>query len=87
MHRDLGINLGGGDVRVTEDSTNTLDGHPIVQRQDGKTMSGTVHGDMFPETTLVHHTMDPFRHRPIFHRREDSLSLIMISVEDFQGDV
>ena len=50
-------------------------------------MSGTVHGDMFPETTLVHHTMDPFCHRPIFHRREDSLSLIMISVEDFQGDV
>ena len=87
LHRDFGIDLGGGDVRMAENPTDAFNGHSIVQRQDGKTMSGTVHGDMFLESTFVHHAMDTFRHRPIFHGRKDGLSLLMVSFEDFQGDV
>ena len=87
LHRDFGIDLGSGDVRMAENPTDAFNGHSIVQRQDGKTMSGTVHGDMLLESTFVHHAMDTFRHRPILHRREDGLSLLMISFEDFQGDV
>ena len=87
LHRNLGIDLGGGDVCMTEDSADTLDRHTIVQSQDSKAMSGAVHGDMLSETALVHHTMDAFRHRPVFHRREDGLSLLMVSFDDFQGDL
>ena len=87
LHCDFGIDLGGGNVRMSENPTDAFDGYAIVQRQDGKTMSGTVHGDMLLESTFVHHAMDTFRHRPIFHGRKDGLSLLMVSFEDFQGDV
>ena len=87
LHRDFGIDLGGGDVRMAENPTDAFNGHSIVQRQDGKTMSGTVHGDMLLESTFVHHAMDTFRHRPIFHERKDSLPLMMVSPDDFQRDV
>ena len=87
LHCDFGIDLGGGNVRMSENPTDAFDGYAIVQRQDGKTMSGTVHGDMLLESTFVHHAMDAFRHRPVFHRWEDGLSFLMVSFEDFQRDV
>ena len=87
LHRDFGIDLSGGDVRMSENPADTFDGHSIVQRQDSKAMSGAMHGDMLLEPAFVHHTMDALRHRPIFHRWEDGLSLLMVSFEDFQGDV
>ena len=87
LHCDFGIDLGGGNVRMAENPTDAFDGYSIVQGKDGKAMSGAVHGDMLLEPTFVHHTMDALRHRPILHGRKDGLSLLMVSFEDFQGDV
>lgn len=87
LHRDFGINLGGGDVRMAENPTDALDGYPLVECQHGKGMSGAMQGDMFVESTFVHHPMNPFGHRAVFHRREDGLPILMVLLDDVEGDV
>ena len=75
LHRDFGINLGGGDVRMARNPTDALDGYPLVECQHGKAMSGAMQSDMFVESTFVHHPMNPFGHRAVFHRGENGLSI------------
>ena len=87
LHRDFGIDLGGGDIRMTENTADAFDGYPLVECQNGKAMSGAMQGDMFVEPTLIHHPMDTFGHRAIFHRGKDGLSLLMVSSDDFQWNV
>lgn len=87
LHRDFGINLGGGDVRMAKNPTDALDGYPLVECQHGKTMSGAMQSDMFVESTFVHHPMNPFGHRAVFHRGENGLSILMVFSDDFQWDV
>ena len=87
LHRDFGINLGGGDVRMAKNPTDALDGYPLVECQHGKAMSGAMQSDMFVESTFVHHPMNPFGHRAVFHRGENGLSILMVFSDDFQWDV
>ena len=87
LHRDFGIDLGGGDVRMTENTADAFDGYPLVECQNGKAMSGAMHGDMLTETTFIHNTKNTFGHRAVFHRGKDCLSLLMVSPDDFQWNV
>ena len=87
LHRDFGIDLGGGDVRMTEDPTDAFDGYPLVESQHGKAVSGAMQGDMFVEPTFIHHPMDAFSHCAVFHRRKNGLPFLMVSPDDFKRDV
>ena len=42
LHRDFGINLGGGDVRMTKDTTDAFNRYPLGECQNGKGMSGAM---------------------------------------------
>jgi len=82
LHRDLGIDLGRSDVRVAKDTTDALNGHPFVDGQDGKAMSGTVHRDMFMEPHLVHHLSDMIGHGTVFQTSENPIVAFFLIVQD-----
>lgn len=62
---NLGIYLCGRDVRVPKDAADTLDGHAIVKREDGKRVTCAVHGDPLMEPTLIHDATDTLGQRPV----------------------
>ena len=42
LHRDFCIDLGGGDVRMTKDTTDAFNRYPLGECQNGKGMSGAM---------------------------------------------
>ena len=87
LHGDFGINLGGGDVRMTENTADGFNGNSLIECQNSKAMSGAMHGDMFAESTFVHHPMDALGHRSIFHRGKNRLTFMTVSSNNLKWNV
>ena len=85
LHRNLSIDLSGGDIGVAQYAADTLDGHSGIEGHDGKGVAGTVEGDVFGDAAARHQSRHLGSQGAVVDRGEDGAAATPIAVDDVEG--